>query len=72
MKKIIFYETLKGLEKGTTLKLKWDRGNGTLEGTVCFEGFRKDCPLLYFEGKTLLDIDKIGSYNSIISIERIN
>lgn len=68
MEKSIFYETLKGFEKGTMLKLKWDRGNGTLEGIVCFEGFEENSPLLYFNNRVLLDIDKIGGYNSIISI----
>ena len=72
MEKKILCETLEKLEIGSRLKLKWDRGNGSLEETVRFEGFKKDYPLLYFNGGALLDIDKIGGYGSIISIGRMN
>jgi len=70
MKKDEFYNKLNCLEKDSFIKLRWDRGNGELERTVRFAGFDdKKNPQLYLEGETCLDIEKIGGYNSIISVE---
>lgn len=69
MEKEDFHKRLDHSSIGSLLNLKWDRGNGTIGQIVRFTGFKKDTPLLYFEGGTLLDIDKIGGYDSIISVE---
>jgi hypothetical protein len=70
MEKSAVYETLKNFEKYTIVSVKWDRGNGPLERMVRFEGFDKQKnPLLYVTNEALLDIEKIGGYNSIISVE---
>jgi hypothetical protein len=70
MEKDEVYGKLKNLEEYTIVKVKWDRGNGPLEKMVCFGGFDKqENPLLYISNEMLLDIEKIGGYNSIISID---
>jgi hypothetical protein len=71
MEKENFYKKLKNYPVGSLLNLQWDRGNGLLERQVRFAGFKDDSPLLYFNGGSLLDIDKIGGYNSIISLESL-
>ncbi|MCX6746893.1 MAG: hypothetical protein NTU63_02035 [Candidatus Pacearchaeota archaeon] len=70
MEKEDFYKKLSNYPVGSLLNLQWDRGNGTLERLVRFIGFKDDSPLLYFDGGSLLDIDKIGGYSSIISIQK--
>jgi hypothetical protein len=71
MKKEYFYKKLNYSPVGSLLNLQWDRGNGTLERKVRFTGFKDDSPLLFFEGGSLLDIEKIGGYNSIISLKAV-
>jgi len=72
MKKEDFYKKLNNYPVGSLLNLQWDRGNGPLERLVKFIGFKDDSPLLYFDGGSLLDIDKIKGYNSIISVQPVN
>ena len=70
MDKIQVYETLKSFEKYSIVNVKWDGRNGELEALVRFDGFDKDNnPQLILSGKNSLDIEKIGGYSSIISIE---
>jgi hypothetical protein len=70
MEKETVYNKLKDLREYTICSIKWDRGNGPLERLVRFEGFdEQKNPLLYLIGETLFDIEKIGGYNSIISVE---
>jgi hypothetical protein len=71
MEKEYFYKKLNSYPVGSLLNLRWDRGNGTLERKVRFRGFKDDSPLLFFEGGSLLDIEKIGGYNSIISFQAV-
>ena len=64
------YNELSGLEKGTLGTLELDRGNGSFKQPARFDGFDKNNkPRFYLRGETLLDIDKIGGYSSIISFQ---
>jgi hypothetical protein len=71
MEKEDFYKKLSNYPTGSLLNLQWDRGNGTLERLVRFIGFKDDSPLLCFDGGSILDIDKMGGYRSIISLETL-
>lgn len=62
------YEELGKYKEGSKVFLEWDRGNGPLERVVYFNGFDKKGPLLSFDGGAILDFEKIGGYQSIISI----
>jgi len=71
MDKKIFNKKLGKLEKNSLIRLEWDRGNGTLHELFRFGGFDKNNnPLLYLEQDTLFDIESVGGYNSIISMNR--
>ena len=70
MEKSELYNKLDEFEKDSFHTLRWDRGNGALERTVRFGGFDENKkPLLYFEGETCLDIEKIGGYDSITFLD---
>jgi len=50
--------------------LKWKTRNGELDGLVRFDGFDEEKnPRLIQSGGVLLDIEKIGGYSSILSIQ---
>jgi len=71
MEKEILNQELKKSSLNSKFTLKWDRGNGFLEKIVYFNGFdEKDDALLFFIKAiyTRLDIEKIGGYDSILSI----
>ena len=69
MEKEKFYEELKKIGKYSPISLKWDRGNGVLERMAYFSGFDEDNnPIIHFEN-SMLDIEKIGGYESIISVQ---
>lgn len=72
MEKKEVYRQLSNSRVGSLLNFQWDRGNGSLERVVRFTGFKDDSPLLYFDGGSLLDIDKIGGYRSIISLQPVD
>jgi len=70
MEKLDFYRELAKYKKGSEFMLAWDRGNGQLEDIVNFGGFDKKGPKIYFKnGGNRLDIEAIGSYQSIISLK---
>lgn len=70
-----FYRKLEEIPLMSKIKITWDRGNGPLELSVLYRGINNliktnTIPRLYIkESKTYLDIEKIGGYNSIISIK---
>ena len=71
MKKDEICKYLDEFEKNSVFALMWNRGNGILERMVAFEGFdEKGNPILHFRNKgEYLDIEKIGGYSSILSIQ---
>ena len=76
MEKNEFCTKLREYPKSSEFMLEWDRGNGSLERVVVFWGFKKTTPRLYFkqgfkEGRNLVDIKRIGGYESIISLTPI-
>ena len=71
MEKNEIYDYVSSFIKNQEYILKWDRGNGVLEGIVRFDGFdsNNDLRFLFQDNKTKLDIKTIGGYSSITSIE---
>lgn len=71
MEKDEIYEYVNFFIKTQEYILKWDRGNGVIEEIVLFDGLddNKDLRFLFRKSKTKLDLEKIGGYKSIISIE---
>ncbi len=72
MDKRIFNKELKRYSRGEKLVLEWDRGNGNLDRVVRFDGLdKRKKPLFWLEESNLyLDFDKIGSYDSVISVKQ--
>jgi len=71
MEKTDVYRQLNNSQIGSLLTIQWDRRNGPLESKVRFTGFDENFPILYLECGTRLDIEKIGGYNAIISLQPV-
>ncbi len=71
MKKEDFYDSLRYAGENSIFRLKWDRGNGSIERFVSFDGFdSKGEPLLKLkDSKDYLNVRLIGGYDSIISLQ---
>jgi hypothetical protein len=61
------YET----PKGKTVKIEWNGRNGALEREVIFDGFIGDRPRLLLPGGAWLDINQIGGYDKIVSLQPV-
>lgn len=63
------HEQLGRYQVNQILSLKTDRGNGSIENLIRWEGFGEDGqPQIRFVGGALLDIRLIGGYKHIVSI----
>lgn len=70
MEKDTVYKYLDSFEIYSFHTLTWAGRNGQLEAMVRFDGFDEfDKPTLIQQGNIPLDIEKIGGYSSILSIQ---
>lgn len=71
MKKEYLYNVLKNSEENSVHRISWDRGNGSIDRLVSFEGFdsRGEPRLKFKDSSDYLDFRLIGGYDSVISLE---
>ena len=70
MEKSAVYQYLSNFELYSIHKLIWAGRDGELETMVSFEGFdESEKPKLIQKGNVPLDIEQIGGYSSILSIQ---